>query len=280
MKNNNMENKIVLVTGATHGIGKEIARGLANQGAILILGARNLPKAQAVCEEIRSETNNQNVSPLLLDVADQSSLRDFAKAFRARHDRLDVLINNAGAWFNHREESPDGIELTWATNVLGPYLLVRELQEPLRKAAPSRILNMASDLANNYDPTDVEFRRRKYDGFKAYGQSKLAIRKLTWWQAKKFEGTGVTANAVAPGFVQTGFMQDKKGFVATMIRLVAPFAAVTPEKGAETPIWVASAPELALATAKYYESRKEKEGKFREGLDEFAALCEKMTSKI
>ncbi|APR87824.1 Putative oxidoreductase [Minicystis rosea] len=274
-----MKGKLVVVTGATSGIGKEIARGLAKKGATVILGVRDEAKARGVRDEIAKDVGNENVSVMLLDVAQQSSIRDFAKAFRAKHDRLDVLFNNAGAWFSHRRESPDGIELTWATNVIGPYLLVKELEQPLRKAAPSRVVNMASSLATDYDPNDVEFRRRKYDGFKVYGQSKLAVRMLTWWQAKRFEGTGITVNAVAPGFVRTDFLQNAEGFMATMIKLSAPLFAVTPEKGAETPIWVATAPELENATSRYYDAMKEKESKFRDGLDELARICERMTSK-
>jgi NAD(P)-dependent dehydrogenase (short-subunit alcohol dehydrogenase family) len=274
-----MKGKIVIVTGATSGIGKEIARGLAKKGATVILGVRNEAKARDVRDGIAKDVGNENVSVMLLDVAQQSSIRHFAKAFRAKHDRLDVLVNNAGAWFSARRESPDGIELTWATNVIGPYLLVKELEQPLKKAAPSRVVNIASSLASYYDPNDVEFRARKYDGFKVYGQSKLAVRMLTWWQAKQFEGTGVTVNAAAPGFVRTDFLQNAKGFMATMIKLSAPLFAVTPEKGAETPIWVASAPELEKATSKFYEAMKEKESKFRDRLDELARICERMASK-
>lgn len=274
-----MMGKIVIVTGATSGIGKEIARGLASKSATVILAARNAEKARSARDEIAAGTNNDDVRVMSLDVARQASIREFAKAFRGKHDRLDVLVNNAGAWFSERRESPDGTELTWATNVLGPYLLVQELEQPLRQAAPSRIVNIVSSAASNYDPNDVEFRTRKYDGFKAYAQSKLAVRMLTWWQARRFAAAGVTANAVSPGFVRTDFMQDATGFVATLIKLSAPFAAVTPTKGAETPLWVASAPELERVTAKYYESMKQKDGKFRGGIDELARICARMVSE-
>lgn len=274
-----MVGKTVLVTGATSGIGREIARGLATKGAAVILGARDEQRGRRVRDAIVDELGRDTVSVMVLDVASRSSIRAFAEAFRARHDRLDVLVNNAGAWFARREESEDGIELTWATNVLGPYLLVRELEASLKKAAPSRIVNLVSGVASNYDPGDVEFRRRSYDGFKAYAQAKLALRMLTWWQAKSFAGSNVIANAVSPGFVRTEFMKHTKGIAATLIKLSAPLLAVTPEKGAETPIWVASAPELEKATAQYYEAMKAKPSKFRDGLDELARICERMATE-
>lgn len=273
-----MKSRVVIVTGATSGVGKEIARGLASKGATVILGARSEEKARRVRDEIAADTKNDDVDVMSLDVARQASVRDFAEAFRGKYDRLDVLINNAGAWFSERRESADGVELTWATNVLGPYLLVQELEPPLRQASSSRIVNIVSSAASGYDPSDVEFRTRTYDGFKAYAQSKLALRMLTWWQAKRLGDAGVTANAVSPGFVRTDFMQNAKGWVATLIKLSAPFAAVTPARGAETPLWVASAPELERETARYYESMRQKDGRFREDIDELARICARMTS--
>lgn len=274
-----MVGKTVLVTGATSGIGREIARGLAKKGAAVILGARDEQRGRRVRDAIVDEVGNNNISVMGLDVASRSSIRAFADAFRGGHDRLDVLVNNAGAWFAQREESEDGIELTWATNVLGPYLLVRELQDSLKKGAPSRIVNLVSSVATDYDPSDLEFRKRAYHGFKAYAQSKLALRMLTWWQAKWLEGSNVTANAVSPGFVRTDFMKHTKGMMATLIKLSAPLFAITPEKGAETPIWVASAPELEKATAQYYEALQAKPRKFRDGLGELARICEHMTTE-
>ena len=271
--------KIVIVTGSTGGIGKEIARGLARWGAQVVIAARNEDKARAVRDELAKDTGNDAISTLVVDVARQSSIRAFAAAFRERHDKLDVLVNNAGTWFSDRRESPDGIELTWATNVLGPYLLTEELAGVLTAASPSRVVNIVSSLASNYDASDVQFAKRSFDGMKVYAASKQALRMLTWWQAKRFAGSGVTANAVAPGFVRTDFNQNARGFVATMIGLSAKLFAVTPEKGARTPIWVASAPELAQASGKYYDGMKEKEGKFHDeaAVEELHAICARMT---
>jgi NAD(P)-dependent dehydrogenase (short-subunit alcohol dehydrogenase family) len=199
-----------------------------------------------------------------LDVASVASIRAFAAAFRRSFDSLHILVNNAGAWFTDRRVSGDGHELTFATNVLGPYLLTELLTDVLVASQPARVVNVVSSIAGDYDPQDLDFVHRKFDGFKAYAQSKQALRMLTWGLAARLKGTGVTANAAAPGFVRTNFNQHAKGFVATMIGLSSRLFAVTPEKGADTPLWVATAPELANVTGEYFDGRKQKDGKFRE----------------
>jgi NAD(P)-dependent dehydrogenase (short-subunit alcohol dehydrogenase family) len=258
-----MSGKVVVVTGATAGIGKEIARGLGRLGATVVIGARSTERGRAAADDIAKDTK-ADVSVLPLDVASLGSIRAFARAFQEKHERLDVLVNNAGAWLTERKLSPDGCELTFATNVLGPHLLTELLVPRLRASAPSRIVNIVSAFADNYDAGDLMYEKRKYDGFKAYGQSKQALRMLTWGQAARLEGSGVTANAAAPGFVRTEFNRNASGFMAAMIGLSSRLFAVSPAKGADTPIWVASAPELASATGKYFDARQEKDGKFRD----------------
>jgi NAD(P)-dependent dehydrogenase (short-subunit alcohol dehydrogenase family) len=259
-----LSGKTAIVTGATSGIGKEIARGLARMGAAVVLGARSAERGAATRDEIAKETGNPHVSVLRVDVADLASVRAFAAAFSAKHPALHILVNNAGAWFTDRRQSPDGYELTLATNVLGPHVLTGLLLDRLRAGAPSRIVNVVSSFASNYDAADLPFERRKFDGFKAYGQSKQALRMLTWGQAARLAGTGVTANAVAPGFVRTEFNQNARGFMAAVIGLSSRLFAVSAAEGADTPLWAAAAPELADATGKFFDQRKEKDGKFRE----------------
>lgn len=273
------DKKIAIVTGATGGIGKHIALGLAERGMHVVIGARDAKRGEAARAEIAARGE---VSVLPLDVSSVGSIRAFARAFEAEHDELHLLVNNAGAWFSDRRTSADGYELTFATNVLGPHLLTQLLTPRLEAAAPSRVVNVVSGLAADYDANDLQFERRKYDGFKVYAQSKQALRMLTWGMAARLEGKGITANAAAPGFVRTDFNQNAHGFMATMINLSARLFAVTPEEGAKTPLWVATAPELEGVTGKYFDAGKEKDGKFRE-LEPIADLerrCDALASAV
>ncbi len=261
----NLAGKTALVTGATGGIGKEIARGLARLGATVILGARNPAKAEATQIELAKEAEDPKaVRAMALDVASLASIRAFAKEFDGKYDALHLLVNNAGAWFSDRRTSPDGHELTFATNVLGPYALTKLLEPALRKGKPSRVVNVVSSFASDYDASDLEFAKRKFDGFKAYGQSKLALRMVSWMLASELGKDGVTVNAAAPGFVKTDFNQNAHGFTATMINFSAKLFAVSAAEGADTPLWVAASPEVEGQTSKYFEKRREKDGKFRD----------------
>lgn len=259
---------VALVTGATGGIGKEIARGLARAGATVVIGARDASRGEAARAELAAEPGPggrpAEVVLMPLDVADQASIHAFGRSFAERYPALHILINNAGAWYTERRTSPDGIELTFATNVLGPHLLTEVLLDRLRAAGNARVVNIVSGLANYYDATDLQFERRPYVGFRAYAQSKQALRMLTWGLAERLAGTGITANAVAPGFVRTGLNRNARGFMTTMINIMARIMAISPAKGARTPLWVATDPALAGATGRFYDRGKERESKFRE----------------
>ncbi|HEY7223456.1 MAG TPA: SDR family NAD(P)-dependent oxidoreductase [Micromonosporaceae bacterium] len=259
-----MSGKVVVVTGATGGIGKEVARGLVGLGAHVVIGARDPQRGEATRQELGA-AGSGGVAVLPLDVADQSSVRAFAAAFIDQHRQLDVLVNNAGAWFSDRRESPDGYELTFATNVLGPHLLTELLLDALLRAAPgARVVNIVSAIVGNYDATDLQYQRRAYDGYKAYAQSKQALSMLTWGLAARLTGQGVTANTAAPGFVRTGFNRNAHGPRAAMIGLMSRLFAVSPEKGADTPLWAASAAELDGVTGQAFTARKARPPKFTE----------------
>lgn len=271
--------KVALVTGATGGIGKEIARGLARLGATVIVGARDPGKGERVRDEIAKDAKRaSDVSTRVVDVASLASIRSFATDLPRTHPALHVLVNNAGAWFTDRRESPDRHELTFATNVLGPYALTKLLTPSLKAANGARVVNVVSELATNYDVTDLEWTRRKFDGFKVYGQSKQALRMLTWHFASALAADGVMVNGAAPGFVQTDFNQNASGFVASMIGFFSRFMAVSPAEGADAPLWVAASSECASMTAKYIDGRKEKDGKFREPgpIAELVKACDAM----
>lgn len=267
-----------VVTGATGGIGKQITRGLLRQGAKVIIGVRNLDKAEALRAELTKDKTNGTIEILPLDVSNLKSVREFADTVTKNHPALQLLINNAGAWFNERAETPEGNELTLATNVIGPYLLTNLLLKPLTNGSPSRIINIVSSAMGSYDSKDLEWNKRKYSAFKAYTQSKQALSMLTWRLSQRLEATGVVANTVSPGVVKTDFLQNSTGFMASLLRLSL-IIAVTPEKGAETPLWVALAPELSKVSGKYFENHKQKPSKFREqaALIELEAIINSMT---
>ncbi|WP_370677441.1 SDR family NAD(P)-dependent oxidoreductase [Pleomorphomonas sp. PLEO] len=250
--------RIGVVTGATGGLGREIARGLVRDGMTVILGVRDARKGEMVQAELGREPGGGRIDILPLDLASMASARQFAASVAERHSSVNLLVNNAGAWFNERRLSPDGHEMTLATNMLGPYVLTRSLLPLLRAGAPSRIINIVSAATGGYDVDDLEWKRRRYNGFKAYTQSKQALRFMTWMLGRELEGAGVVANAVSPGFVASGFLDNATGVIAMMLRLLRPFA-VSPQKAASTPLWVALAPEWESRTGKYVENHREKD---------------------
>ena len=235
-----MSGKVAVVTGATGGIGKEIARGLVRLGCNVVIGARDARRGEAARVELGA-AGDGGVSVLPLDVSDQSSVRSFATELRrvlrsGIGQGLDVLVNNAGAWFTDHRRSSDGLELTLATNVLGPHLLTELLLDDLRAAGSARVVNVVSAITGDYDPTDLQFTTRRYDGYKAYAQSKQALTMLTWGLATRMAGQGVSANTAEPGFVRTAFNANAHGPRATMINVMARLFAVPAAKGADTPL--------------------------------------------
>ena len=256
---------LCLVTGANTGIGFEIARGLARTGARVALACRDPIKGEATRKKIEGDTEL-----LVVDLASQRSIRSAAQEFSANHPALDVLVNNAAVGLTTRQESPDGIELTFATNVLGYYLFTALLLDSLRRAPAARIVNMASKMAYGLDLEDVEFKRRPYDPSTAYAQSKQADRMLTWFLARQLEGSAVTANAMSPGVVNTALLQA-----------LAPGShGVSPAQGADTALWLATNPDLKGVSARFWSDRREQPCQFRSERDEQAlwSLCERMTA--
>ena len=247
-----MSGKVCLVTGATAGIGFATALALAHQGATLVGVGRNLDKCQAVTAQIRQETGNPAVEFMQADLSSQAEVRRFAEEFKRSHPRLDVLVNNVGAFFMSRRLSPDGIEMTWAVNYLGVCLLTELLLDRLKASAPSRVVNVSSAMHTsaqlNFD--DLQGQHR-YSGMKAYGQSKLALVMYTYDLARRLAGTGVTVNALHPGFVASDMYRSSGGFIK-LLGPVINLIAVSPEVGAETSIFVAGSPEVEGVTGKYF----------------------------
>jgi NAD(P)-dependent dehydrogenase (short-subunit alcohol dehydrogenase family) len=228
-------------------------------------------------DEIVRATGNLQVQAMPVDLSSQSSIRRFARGFLATYPELHVLVNNAGVYLPERRLSLDGIETTWATNVLGYHLLSRLLLERLKASAPARIVNVASTFADSLDLTDPEFHRRPYDGVTAYRQSKQANRMLTWALASRLAGTGVTANAVHPGGVATGIYRELRGVKGALVRGWVRLIKVSPRKGADSPTWLATSPDVAGVSGKFWASRREVPCIFRDpsALERLWELCEK-----
>jgi len=253
-----------LVTGANSGIGKETARGLARLGHRVVLACRDAERGEAARRDIAETTGNPAVELMIVDLARQASIREFARTFLASHRELHVLVNNAGVWSTRRREGPDGIEETWAVNVLGYFLVTELLLGRLRESAPARIVNVASKLAGELDLDDVEFRRRPYSGISAYSQSKQADRMLSWALARRLDGTGVTVNAMHPGGVNTPLFAKGGGLMAMAASVVAKAAGKTPEQGADTVVWLAASPEVEGSSGRFWIDRRDVPCRFRD----------------
>lgn len=253
-----MDGKVCMVTGATSGIGQVTALELAKMGAIVVAIGRNAQKGAKTIEMIKRASASETVEFLEADLSSQRSIRELVQTFTRQYDRLHVLVNNAGAVHGKRETSVDGIEMTFALDHLGPFLLTDLLLPLLKSSAPARIVTVSSRVHTtshiNFDDLQGE---KHYAGFQAYGQAKLANILFTYELARRLQGTGVTANCVAPGIVATNFGANNGGPMAFFSQATH-FIARAPEKGAETSIYLASSPLVEGVSGKYFFDRTEK----------------------
>jgi len=257
-----MQNKICLVTGANSGIGKETALALAEKGATVVMICRDQARGEAARQEIIEQSGNNAVDLLIADMSSQQSIRQVAAKFQQKYDALHVLVNNAGAAFRGRQESVDGVELTFALNHLGYFLLTDLLLETIKASAPARIVNVASDAHKgaNFDLDDVQL-TKKYALFKAYANSKLANVLFSNELDRRLNATedsGVTVNALHPGVVRTNIWGGMIPLLGPIIRFIGRFVMRTPEEGATTSIYLASSPEVDGVSGKYFVDCAEK----------------------
>ena len=255
-----MTGKTVLVTGGTGGIGKATATGLARLGARVGIVGRDATRAEAAASDIRSTSGNPAVDVFTADLSSQAEVRRLAAEVLDTYPRLDVLVNNVGGYWAHRHVTADGLEHTFALNHLAPFLLTNLLLERLEASAPARVVTVSSGAQSmgRIDFDDLQG-ARKYSGQRAYNQSKLANVMFTYELARRLDGTGVTATVLHPGVTRTDFgAEDQAAYFAWMSGLSKPFMK-TPARGAETPIFLASSPEVEGVTGRYFANRKPKE---------------------
>lgn len=254
-----MNGKTVLITGATNGIGKATATELASLGATVVITGRDRARGQAVLEEIRSKTGNSKLDLLVADLSSQAEVRRLAAEFKAKYPRLNVLVNNAGGFFDARQTTVDGLEYTFAFNHLAYFLLTNLLLDTLKASAPSRIVNVSSAAQSsgklNFDDLQAE---KRYSGMAAYNNSKLANVLFTYELARRLQGSGVTVNALHPGVVNTGFGDNSQNALIRGLLWLFKRFTLSPERGAQTSVYLASSPEVEGITGQYFDNKQAK----------------------
>jgi NAD(P)-dependent dehydrogenase (short-subunit alcohol dehydrogenase family) len=248
-----MQCKVCIVTGSNSGIGKETALALGGMNATVVMAVRNQEKGEIAKNEIINKTENRMTDLMICDLASLTSIRNFAKEFTAKYDRLDVLINNAGAVINNRQTTVDGFEHNFAVDYLGPVLLTHELLPLLKSSAPSRIINLASGLykSGKVDFDDLQA-EKDYSGMQAYRNAKMMILMFTYELARRLEGTGVTVNAVQPGFVATNLGKNTGSLGQAISYKLVRVLQTSARKGAETSVYLASSNEVKNVTGKCF----------------------------
>ncbi len=248
-----MHNKIALVTGANTGMGKAIATELARQGTTVVMVARNRQKGEEARAEIAAATGNSSLDLLVADLSSQQAIRQLAQEFQQRYTHLHVLMNNAGLHTQKpRQLTVDGIEMNFAVNHLAGFLLTNLLLETMHTSGSARIVNTgSSSMATSINLDDLQG-EHKFGPWEAYGQAKLAMGLCTYALARKLAGTSITVNAVDPGIVATNIIEKSAPPIARPIVGIAKLFLQTPEKGAQTALYLATSPEVEGVTGKYF----------------------------
>ena len=275
-----MKDKVVMVTGANSGIGKAASLALAEMGATVVMVARSKERGEAARSEIVRKSQNNAVDLLLADLSSLGSVRILSSEFQKKYSSLHVLINNAGLFNQRRRVTADGYENTFATNYLAPFLLTNLQLDLLKASAPSRIINVSSvghyNGHINFEDLNLE---NDYGGWKAYGQSKLALVLFTHELAKKLQGTGVTVNAVHPGTVATNIWSRPLGPVGFIMALPKLFM-TSPDQGARTIVYLASSPDANGLNGEYLEKLKVKKSSDESYDEEIAQRLWDVSAKL
>ncbi len=269
----NVEDAVVLVTGATGGMGKLVAEKLAGQGATVLLHGRSRERCETAIEEIENATGSNKLGYYLADLASLAEVRDLAERILAGQDRLDVLVNNAGVIAQERRESADGVELTFAVNYLSHFLLTNLLAPLLEDSAPARVVNVASMGQSPIDLDDVML-ESGYDGMTAYSKSKLAQVMFTFNLSERLSGSGVDVNALHPAtLMDTKMVHEAFGYTMSTV-----------EEGAEATVRLAASPDLEGTTGRYFdgerESRADDQAYDEEARNELWSVSEKLCGRL
>ena len=252
-----VKGKHIVLTGATRGIGRETALALGKMGANLSLVVRDRERGSGVADEVRAGAGGGDVAVFVGDLSSLADVRRVASEILAKHDAIDVLVNNAGAILVDRQVTKDGFEATFATNHLAYFLLTKLLLDSVKKGrgpgdAGPRIVNVASDAHHRGSVKfDDLMGEKKYVGWRAYSTSKLANILFTSELAKRLEGTNVTTNSLHPGVIASGFARNNAGVVGFLAKVAAPFL-MSSEDGAKTTLFLATDPSVAKVSGKYF----------------------------
>jgi NAD(P)-dependent dehydrogenase (short-subunit alcohol dehydrogenase family) len=277
-----MKNKVVIITGANKGIGKEAAKEISKLGAKVYMACRSLDSANEAKEEILKETKNKNVFVLELDLASVDSIDRFVTSFKNKESKLDVLINNAGVTLRAKKLNDARVELTFAINVLGHHYLTKLLIDLLEKSSPSRIINVASEYAGGLDLDDISYEKRSYGTTAAYKQSKQANRMLTREWAKHLIKKNISVYSMTPGWVpNTDLFREQSIFNKAVIKTAGAFGGRSVEQGADTIVWLASTNKVDVGNGGFFRDRKESPCQFNNPRDEKRLwdVCEQLLKK-
>ncbi|UCD01416.1 MAG: SDR family oxidoreductase [Promethearchaeota archaeon] len=255
-----MKEKICIVTGANSGIGKATALGLAQLGAHIIILCRDKSRGEEAQSEIINESGNESIDLMLADLSSQQSIRQFVLEYQKKYNKLHILINNAGVNLSKRYKTVDGVERVFAINTLAPFLLSNLLLKILKNSKPARIINVASSVQSKSINFDQLQSKKYFRSWKAYSRSKAALVLITYEFARRLNGTGITVNCLHPGFTKTNITRNYKGIIKFFTKIIFRFAQ-SPEKGAETSVYLASSPEVEGISGKFFINKKEAKSK-------------------
>jgi NAD(P)-dependent dehydrogenase (short-subunit alcohol dehydrogenase family) len=253
-----MSGKVCMITGANSGIGKATAMGLAKMGATVVMACRNQERGESAMEEIKKMSGNDSIRLFIGDLSSLESVRALARNFVTSYNKLHVIVNDAGVFRIRRSTTNDGLETTFQVNYLSHFLLTNLLLPLLTESAPSRIINISSDAhyGGHIEFNDLQG-ERNYSGARAYAQSKLAQVLFTHELSRRIEGERVTANALHPGVVATNIWKSAAGPLG-FVTFVPKLFMITPEQGAETPIYLASSPDVEGVSGRFFYRKKER----------------------